>query len=161
MSETSLSLIINALEEYNEYLGRLVSRLGGIAGRLSKLEGAQGWSQKLRKAEERLSAIENEFSGFIEYFSSYRGESLSSCLPSLTFRCKQWEDFKAESADAKFVSFLLEEKERVFQVFALKEDRVLTYSGQFPQQANLLKSWLSGELDTQLEKIVEGVLATA
>ena len=161
MSQQSLSLIITALEEYNEYLGRLVSSLGNIAGKLSELKGTQSWSQKLKKAEERLLAIEIEFSEFIEYFSSFRGESVSPRLPSLTFRCKQWEDFKTHSTNAKFVSFLFQEKERILQVYALKEDRVLRYSGEFPEDAMLLKSWLSTELGTQPEKIVEGVLDTA
>jgi hypothetical protein len=159
MSEESLNFIINALQEYNEYLGRLVSKLGNITDELNKLEGAQEWSKKLRKAEERLFAIETEFSEFIDYFSSSQNTSLYSYLPSLTMRYKKWEDFKTQSTNAKLISFLLEEKERVFQVCALKEGKVLTYSGEFPQHAKLLKSWLSKELSTHQEKIVEGVLA--
>lgn len=159
MSQESLSFIISALQEYNEYLDRLVSRLGNIADKLNELEGEQEWSKKLKKAEERLFAIEAEFSGFIDYFSSSQGESPSSYLPSLTLRYKTWEDFKTQSTNTKLVSFLLEEKEKIFQVCALKEGRVLTYSGEFPQHAKLLKSWLSRELGTQQEKIVEGVLA--
>jgi hypothetical protein len=159
MSQESLSSIINALQEYNEYLGSLVSRLGIVADKLNELEGEQEWSKKLKKAEERLFAIEVEFSEFIDYFSSFHGESLSSYLPSLTLRYKTWEDFKTQSTNAKFVSFLLEEKERVFQVCALKEDRVLTYNGELPQHAKLLKAWLSKELGTRQEKIIEGVLA--
>lgn len=159
MSEESLNFIVNALQEYNEYLGRLVSKLGNITDELNKLEGAQESSKKLRKAEERLSAIEIEFSEFIDYFSSSQNTSLCSCLPSLTMRYKKWEDFKTQSTNAKLISFLLEEKERVFQVFALKEGKILTYSGEFPQHAKLLKSWLSKELSTQQGKIAEGVLA--
>ena len=159
MSQASLSFIISALQEYNEYLGRLVSRLSNIADKLKELEGEQEWSKKLKKAEERLFTIEAEFSEFINYFSSFQRGSPSSYLPSLTSRYKTWEDFKTQSTNAKWVSFLLEEKERVFQVCVLKEDRVLTYSGEFPQHAELLKSWLSIELGTRQEKIVEGVLA--
>lgn len=159
MSVESLNSIVNALQEYNEYLGRLVSKLGNITDELDKLEGAQEWSKKLRKAEERLFAIETEFSEFIDYFSSSQNTSLCSYLPSLAMRYKKWEDFKTQSTNAKLISFLLEEKERVFQVCALKEGRLLTYGGEFPQHAELLKSWLSKELSTQQGKIVEGVLA--
>ena len=159
MSQEYLSFIISALQEYSEYLGRLVSWLGSIADKLNELEGEQEWSRKLKKAEGRLFAIEAEFSEFIDYFSSSQGKSLSSCRTSLTLRYRTWEDFKTQSTNAKLVSFLIEEKEGVFQVCALKEDRVLTYSGEFPQHAELLKSWLSRELATRQEKIVEGVLA--
>jgi len=159
MSEGSLNFIVNTLQEYNEYLGSLVSKLSNITDELNKLEGVQESSKKLGKAEERLSAIETEFSEFIDYFSSSQNTSLCSYLPSLTMRYKKWEDFKTQSTNAKLISFLLEEKERVFQVFALKEGKILIYSGEFPQHANLLKSWLSKELSTQQRRIAEGVLA--
>jgi hypothetical protein len=159
MSEESLNSIINALEEYNEYLDGLVSRLGNITDKLNKLDGAQGWFQKIKNAEERLFAIEAEFSRFINYFSSSQKASSYSYLSTLTIRYNNWEDFKTQSTNAKLVSFLLEEKERVFQVCALKEGRVLIYSGEFPRRAELLKSWISRELGTSEERVVEGVLA--
>jgi hypothetical protein len=160
MSEESLNSVINALEEYNEYLDRLVSRLGNITDKLSKLDGAQEWFRKIKRAEERLFAIETEFSEFINYFSSSQKASPYSYLPSLTIRYTKWEDFRTQSTNAKLVSFLLEEKDRVFQVCALKEGKVLVYSGEFPQHAKLLKSWISRELSTSQEKTVEGILAT-
>jgi hypothetical protein len=159
MSEESLNSIVNALEEYNDYLDRLVSRLGSITDKLNKLDGSQEWFKKIKRTEERLYAIEVEFSDFIKYFSSSQRASLVSGLPSMTIRCKKWEDFKTQAANAKLVSFLVEEKERVFQVSALKEDKVLIYSGEFPQHAKLLKSWISRELSIPEGKIVEGVLA--
>jgi hypothetical protein len=159
MSEESLNSIVNALEEYNEYLDRLVSRLGSITDKLNKLDGSQEWFKKIKRTEERLYAIEAEFSDFINYFSSSQRASLVSGLPSLAVRYKKWEDFKTQSTNAKLVSFLVEEKERVFQVSALKDGKVLIYSGELPQHAGLLKSWISRELNTPEGKIVEGVLA--
>jgi HPt (histidine-containing phosphotransfer) domain-containing protein len=159
MSQESLNSITNALQEYNEYLDRLVSRLGNITSELNKLDGAQEWFGKIKKAEEWLFAIEVEFSEFIDYFSSSQKACLCSYLPSLTVRCTRWEDFRTQSTNAELVSFLREERERVFQVCALKDGKVLRYSGEFPQHAKLLKSWLSRELGTPRETIVEGVLA--
>jgi hypothetical protein len=160
MSEASLNSVVDTLQEYNEYLNRLVSKFNSIADNLNKLEGAQEWSKKIKKAEERLFAIEAEFSEFIHYFSSSQKSSLYPYSPSLTLQYKKWEDFKTQSTSAKLVSFLLQEKEKVFQVYALKEGKILAYSGEFPQPAKLLKSWLSRELSTPHEKIVEGVIAT-
>ena len=160
MSENSLNSIINALQEYNEYLGRLVSKLSNITDNLNKLDGTQEWSKKIKKTEERLFAIEAEFSDFIDYFSSSQKASHYSHPPSMTIQYKKWEDFKTESTEAKLVSFLMQEKERAFQVYVLKNGKVLTYSGAFPEHAKLLKSWLSKESGIPQEKIVEGVLAT-
>jgi hypothetical protein len=160
MSEGSLGSIINALQEYNEYLGRVVSKLSSITDNLNKLDGTQEWSKKIKKAEERLLAIEAEFSEFIDYFRSSQKAPLYSHPPSLSIRYKKWEDFKTQLTEAKLVSFLLQEKEGVFQVFALEHGKVSTYSGEFPEHAKLLESWLSRELDIPKEKIIEGVLAT-
>jgi hypothetical protein len=78
----------------------------------------------------------------------------------MTIRYKKWEDFKTQSTNATLVSFLPQEEERIFQVYSLKEGKILTYTGEFPQQTKLLRSWLSRELGIPSEKIVEGVLAT-
>jgi hypothetical protein len=109
--------------------------------------------------EEVLSTIHAHRKG-VDYFSSSQKEPLYSYSPSLTFQYTKWEDFKSQSTSAKLISFLLQEKEKGFQVYALKEGKVLAYNGEFPQPAKLLKSWLSKELSTPHEKIVEGVLAT-
>jgi len=160
MSEETLNSVINALEEYNEYLARLVSRLGNITDNLNKLDGTQQSYESIKKAEERISAIETEFSNLIRYFSSLPKASFYPYSPSLTIRYNKWEDFKTQSTNAKLVSFLLKEKEKVFQVCALKEGKVLVYSGELPQNTGLLKSWISRQLNTPQEKIVEGFLAT-
>jgi len=41
----------------------------------------------------------------------------------------------------------------------LKDGRVLTYNGEFPRDAKLLKFWLARELGVLEEKVFEGVLA--
>jgi len=159
MSEEPLNSVVNALEEYSDYLDRLVSRLGNITDKLSKLDGTQEWSKAIKRAEERLFAIETEFSNLINYFSSPQRAPTASYPSSLTIRYKNWEEFKTQSTNAQLVSFLLEEKERFFQVSALKDGKVLVYSGELPQPARLLKSWISRELSTPEGKTVEGVLA--
>lgn len=160
MSEESLNSVVSALEEYNDYLDGLVSRLGNITDKLNKLDGTQEWFQKIKRAEERLIAIEAEFSELLSYFSSSQKASLYSYAAHLTIRYNNWEDFKTQSANAKLVSFLLEEKERVFQVCALKEGKIFVYSGEFPQPSKLFRSWISRELSASQERVVEGILAT-
>jgi hypothetical protein len=159
ISEESPNTVTYVLQEYNEYLGGLVSKLNNIIEKLNKLDGTQEWGWKIRKAEERLCAIEAELSEFIDQFS-LQASSIDSYVPSMTIRYKKWEDFKTQSTNATLISFLLQKEERIFQVYSLKEGKILTYTGEFPQQTKLLRSWLSNELDTPSEKIVEGVLAT-
>ena len=81
--------------------------------------------------------------------------------PPVIVKCKQWEDFKILAANAATVSYQFKETERSFQADALKDGKVLTYAGEFPQNASLLKIWLSKELEVEEEKIFEGILAIA
>ncbi len=79
--------------------------------------------------------------------------------PPLIVKCKQWEDFKTLASNADTVSYQFKETEKSFQADALKNGKVLTYTGEFPQNARLLKIWLSKELEVTEEKIFEGILA--
>ncbi len=158
MSDESLSSIISALEVYNDYLDHLVSRLDDITSKLDMLEGPKEWARNIKRAEQRLYAIEAEFSDFINYFSSLRINPVNSFPAFLTIRYKDWEEFKTQSTSAGLVSFLVEEKERVFQVSVLKDGKILVYSGEVPHDVRLLKSWISRELKIPEGKIVEGVL---
>ena len=79
--------------------------------------------------------------------------------PPVIVRCKQWNDFKTLAKGADTVSFLFRETEKGFQADALKNGRVLTYSGDLPENAKLLKLWLARELNIEEGKIFEGILA--
>lgn len=74
-------------------------------------------------------------------------------------RHKNWEEFKLNAQGASAISFILREEEGVFQVDALKEGTVYTYSGSVPKMNVLLKLWLSKKLEVDEEKVFEGVLS--
>jgi hypothetical protein len=74
-------------------------------------------------------------------------------------RCKQWEDFQTLAFQAQTLSFMVKEAEKTFQADALKGNQIITYSGEIPKFAALLKMWLSKQLDVPEQKILEGVLA--
>jgi len=74
-------------------------------------------------------------------------------------RCKQWEDFQTLAYQAQTLSFLYRDAEKTFQVDALKDSQIVTYSGELPKPTSLLKTWLSKQLDIPEKKILEGILA--
>ena len=152
----ALDFIINVLKEHEKDLDRLVAELGKTTERLG---GSGELSEKIEKVEERLSAIQSEISNLINYMSTSRQAPVYSHGPAVIVRCKKWEDFRTLSTNAETVSFLFKETERTFQIDALKEGKVLTYSGEFPQDTRLFKIWISRELKIPEEKILEGVLA--
>jgi len=152
----ALDFIINVLKEHEKDLDRLINQLGTITETLGETGEV---ATKIEKVEERLSTIQTEISSLIKFISSPREAPMYLRGPPVIVRCKQWEDFKVLAAGAETVSYLFKETEKSFQADALKDGRVLTYSGEFPQNAKLLKIWLSKELDVAEEKIFEGILA--
>jgi len=152
----ALDFIINVLKEHEKDLDRLINELGKTSEKFGE-KGAL--SSKIESVEERLSSLQTEISNLISFISSSQRErTVISHGAPLIVRCKQWEEFKVLASGAETVSFLFKETERAFQVDALKEGKVLTYSGEFPQDTKLLKIWLSRELGIGEEKIFEGAL---
>jgi hypothetical protein len=169
----ALDFIVNVLKEHEKDLDKLINELGNITGRL----GDTGeLSVKIEKVEERLASLQNEITNLITYVSvpheaQTAGQQVyeqrtGAVQPRevkgtpVTLRCKQWEDFKALAYQAQTVSFLYREKERTFQADALKDNQIVTYSGELPQKVSLLKIWLSKQLDIPEKMVLEGNLTT-
>jgi len=153
----ALDFIISVLKEHEKDLDRLIGELGKVTG---KLGGAGGeMATKVERVEGRLASIQSEVASLIKELSAPRELPHAARGPPVIVRCKQWDDFKALAVGAETVSFLLKEAEKSFQADALKEGRVLTYNGEFPRDAKLLKFWLARELGVPEEKVFEGVLA--
>ena len=152
----ALDFIINVLREHEKDLDRLIGQLGIITESLGETGEI---TDKFEKIEERLATLQTEITSLIKYIASPREAQAYVHGPPVIVKCKQWQDFKTLAAHADPVSFQFKETERSFQADALKNGKVLTYSGEFPQNARLLKIWLSKELEVNEEKIFEGVLA--
>ena len=152
----ALDFIINVLKEHEKDLDKLIHQLGIITESLGETGEITG---KIEKVEERLATLQNEITSLIKYISSPREAPPYPHGPPVIVRCKQWEDFKTLALGAETVSYQFKETEKSFQADALKEGKVLTYTGEYPQNARLLKIWLSKELNVTEEKIFEGVLA--
>jgi hypothetical protein len=130
-------------------------------------------STKVEKVEERISGLQNEISSLINYLSTspreapvlteaQKAEVVQASMlhgPPVILRCKQWEDFQTLAFQAQTLSFMVKEAEKTFQVDALKGNQIITYSGEIPKFAALLKMWLSKQLEIPEQKILEGVLA--
>ena len=83
----------------------------------------------------------------------------TNALPSgipLTLQCSQWEDFQALSSQAQTISFRLNENEKTIDVTAIKNNQIIAYTGQTPNQTALIKTWISKQLNTPEKQILEG-----
>ncbi|MEM2518104.1 MAG: hypothetical protein QXO49_04025 [Candidatus Bathyarchaeia archaeon] len=168
----ALDFIINVLREHEKDLDRLINELGKITERLGEAGELSG---KIENVEERLTNLQNEISNLISYLSTshevQKGTApavhvqrpqvfaVEARGPPIILRCKQWEDFQTLARQAQALSFLYKETEKTFQADALKNNQIMTYSGELPKPTTLLKSWLSKQLEVPEEKILEGILA--
>jgi len=169
----ALDFIVNVLKEHEKDLDRLINELGTMTERLGDTGELSG---KIEKVEERLTTLQNEIANLITYLSvpreapaipvqstqEQRAEALQARElhgPPVILRCKQWEDFQTLAYQAQTLSFLYRDAEKTFQVDALKNNQIVTYSGELPKNTSLLKTWLSKQLDIPEKKILEGILA--
>jgi small-conductance mechanosensitive channel len=172
----AIDFIVNVLKEHEKDLDKLISELGTITERM----GDTGeLSTKVEKVEERLSALQNEITNLVTYLSTSH-EAIPIATPQtpsqpmrnneptqaremrgppVILRCKQWEDFQNLADQAQTVSFLYREAEKTFQVDALKNGQIITYSGELPKFTSLLKTWLARQLSIDEKRILEGILA--
>ena len=151
----ALDFIINVLKEHEKDLDRLISQLGIITESLGETGEITG---KIEKIEDRITTLQGEITNLIKYLASPRDAPSYTQRTPVIVKCKQWEDFKTMAAGAETVSYLFKEAERSFQADALTKGRIVSYTGEFPQNHSLLRLWLSRELDVAEEAIFEGVL---
>ncbi|MEM3725711.1 MAG: hypothetical protein QXK98_02475 [Candidatus Bathyarchaeia archaeon] len=170
----ALDFIVSVLKEHEKDLDRLINELGNITERLGDAGEISG---KVEKVEERLTTLQNEITNLISYLSTSREtpavqvqpqaqqpqpllvEKTEVRGPPVILRCKQWEDFQTLAYQPQTLSFLYKEAEKSFQVDALKGNQIITYSGELPKPAALLKTWLSKQLEIPEKRILEGILA--
>jgi hypothetical protein len=174
----ALDFIVSVLKEHEKDLDRLINELGNVTEKMGDTGELSG---KVERVEERLSTLQNEITNLITYLSAPH-ETPSASTPTsspqplriqknedvqireargppVILRCKQWEDFQSMADGAQTLSFLIREPEKTFQVDAVKDGQIITYSGELPKYNSLLKAWLSKQLNVPEKKALEGVLA--
>ena len=173
----ALDFIVNVLKEHEKDLDKLIGELATVADQIG---ASSNLSAKVEKVEEKVNGLQSEIVNLINCLSTsprqlpavaeeirpsaqVPGPQLVQAAvsqgPPVILRCKQWDDFLSLASGAQTLSFMIKEAERTFQADALKGNQIITFSGEFPKVADLLKVWLSRQLDIPGKIILEGVLA--
>jgi hypothetical protein len=183
----ALDFIVNVLKEHEKDLDRLINELGNVTeqlGQTGELTGkVEKVEQKINGLQNEIGGLINYLSTAPKEPMSipapiFREPQRNDFTPGATMpnppvassvpisqgppvilRCKQWEDFQNLAAQAQTISFLVKEPEKTFQADAIKSNQIITYSGEIPKPAALLKIWLAKQLDVSEKRILEGVLA--
>jgi hypothetical protein len=154
-TKETLDLILNNLREFEKDFRRLTGQFQKI-GDSSSL--SRDMAEKFEDAKKRLLSVQRDISNVVKSLPA-SAPTTSVMSPPVIIRCKNWEDFKLQALNADRISFLYREEEKTFQVDAVKDSRVYTYTGQLPSGSGLLRTWLSSELDARETQVSEGVLA--
>ena len=157
------------MSESREALNAVLTALKKIESQLKKILEGEKLSdeshQSLEDIRVNLSNMEDKLSRILGSSSNNIEQKTKKVVheyargPPLIVRCKNWEDFKAQAAGPEAISFLYRPEDKAFQVDALKNGRIYTFSGPIPSDVTLLKCWLAKLLNADESRVVEGVLA--
>jgi hypothetical protein len=164
-----IGFIVKALREHEQEIDELVLRLEDAKNKQSNLN--QSLYGKASHIEEKLAQLKVNLDTIktIAYAPSEALSSIQDPSPVLNgeanqnshdswahavMHCVQWEDFQNLAVEPDWVTFLLNDTEKSFQVEALKEGRLMIYRGGTPVEVDLLKSWLVHELEVVNERTV-------
>jgi len=168
----AMDFIVNILKEHEKDLDRLINELGKVTEQMGE---AGEINEKVNNIEQKIDSLQQTIDSLFKRASTQqevplppptakaaisepRAASIGTELPVM-MQCKQWEDFIALASQAQTLSFSFTENDRLFKVDALKNNQIITYTGEKPRLSALVKAWLSKQLDIPEKKILEGELA--
>ena len=172
----ALDIVVNFLKEHEQNLDKSINEFASIIEQMGNIEVL---NDKLETLEEKTGNLQKEVTNLIVCLSNAPKEAMSASIekeesqayaapalapivfqggPSFVLRCKEWVDFQGLAMQAQMLTFSFKEDEKVFQVDALKENKIVTYKMAFPEFSIILKTMLSGLLDIKEQNIIEGFL---
>jgi hypothetical protein len=170
----ALDFIFNVLKDHEQVLDKSIHDLAIVTEQISETDVLD---DKVAKVEEKITQMQKQVTNLIGYFSNAKGDPSSpkneqvprthTLYPessvihsgsSVVFHCKQWGDFQALAMHAQTFSFNFKEDEKVFQAGAIKGNQIITYVGALPEYSIIFKAWLSRQLETTENNILEGSL---
>jgi len=170
----ALDFIVNVLKEHEKDLDRLVTELGAVAGQL----GESGeLSSKVKKIEDKITGLQAEVGNLVKSLSNSSQNQVNHAMATevkkletvtdtpkvvpqngspMVLQCNQLEDFFALAAQAERVVFARKEAVKTFDAQALKNSQLFCFTGEAPDFAVLMKTYLSRQLAVPEKQILEG-----
>jgi hypothetical protein len=167
-----IGFIIKALREHEQEIDQLLLRLDDAKAKQTGIN--QKLNGKAAYIEEKLTLLKDNLEK-LKVFTDPPQDSTSpdpdppaeanntvdlsnqSGEASVVVKCLWWEDFQNLAVKADWVTFMLDDGEKTFQVEALKAGRLMTYRGNAPVEVDLLKQWLIKDLEISSKgKVLSG-----
>jgi hypothetical protein len=153
--EQEIDLLINRLDDAKNKQTNLNQRLYGKATHIEeKLHQLKENLDKIKALTNPPSASDTQCFAPAASISTPENHNHQNSGARVVVRCVRWEDFQSLSAQADWVTFMLDGGEKAFQVEALKAGQLMTYRGNTPVEVGLLKAWLIRQLEIANERTV-------
>jgi hypothetical protein len=171
----ALDFIVNVLKGHENDLDRLISELATVT---DQINDKGELSNRVDKIEEKINILQKEITNLRGYVSNAPKETVTSVVkqqiiqtpastpviavsggPPVTLRCQHWDDFQLLVQNAQTVSFNYKEDEKILLVNALRGNQIITYRGALPKMSDVLRAWLSKQIEISDRSIIEGILA--
>jgi hypothetical protein len=170
----TIDFIIDILKEHEHTLDKSIDSLMTITEKMSEVNPI---NEKYEKLTEKIEGLLTEVSKIVsnlqlknlslpETAKKQQPEPQASPImpplptsgQSTVLQCKHWEDFQVLATHAQIVSCNYREEKKAFEVSALTGNQMIIYTGQLPNLFEILKHWLSKQLDIGEQVVVEGSL---
>jgi seryl-tRNA synthetase len=170
----AVDFIVSVLKEHQKDLDKLISGLDTAAEQL----GEKGeFSSKLEKIHKKLDNLETEISNITKRLPNQprekapiqtdatqklQNDAIQTNTPNMlaaVIHCAKWEDFQLLAAEAQIISFKFLDNQKILEMNALKDNKIVTYSGELPKLSEMLRMWLSKKLDVSETRVLEGDIA--
>ena len=174
----TLDYVLSSLKENSEDLDTLIKEVSKIADRVSDICELSSF----KRIEEKINLLQSNLKTIMESsrlaplgnqvptpiaeapiaeVNSHKSgltETSSKSSSMVVVDCKNWSDFQEFASTAQTVYFSYQDSDKVFEIEALKDNKIAAFGGQVPMLALLLKLWLTGQLDSPAEKILNGAM---
>jgi hypothetical protein len=169
----ALDFIVNVLKEHEKDLDRLINELGTVT---EQMGGSGEFSTKIEAVSKKIDCLQKDIAKMSGQVQIIEAPKTATAVveqqtanapapaqtpngPQLQIKCNNWEDFQNIAAKSQMLSFSFKEAEHTFEVNAVKNNQVITYSGELPKLPALLKCWLSMQLSVPEKSMLDGVLS--
>ncbi|HTY74584.1 MAG TPA: hypothetical protein VMD05_03360 [Candidatus Nanoarchaeia archaeon] len=173
----TLDYVLNSLKENSEDLDTLIKEVSKIADRVSDICELSSF----KRVEEKINLLQSDLKTLVE---SSRLAALGNKIPPIAeapiaevsghksgisetssksnsmvvVDCKNWSDFQEFASTAQTVYFSYQDSDKVFEIEALKDNKIAAFGGKVPMLELLLKLWFTGQLDSPAEKVLNGAM---
>lgn len=172
----ALDFLINVLKEHETNLDKSIDTLATVTEEMGNIAVLE---DKVGRLSVKIDAVQKEVTNLIGSLQNASKGTLPAAIaqqesqgkaapamsltaphrgPLIILNCKEWDDFRNFVSPAQMLTLNFKEDEKHFQVATLKGNQIIAYTVTFDEILQIMKKYLSNQLNISEKNIVEGSL---